>query len=609
MSKNFNLQLFKNVKGNNGQYTALCPAHDDNNASLSIKIANNQVLLHCHAGCSTESIVSTIGLSMSELFLDEPTRQKTDKKKKTNTITYEYHAADGSLAYNKQRYEFDDGSKTFAFFTPNGEKGRGEKSYPYNLPAILKAETVYFCEGEKCVDAITKVGQAATSLDAGANSKWLKEYNAYFKGKRIIILPDNDEPGMIYANKIARELPGSKIVRLPDLQKGGDIYDWLKQGRTMQEIDALPTEEPTQPNPESQQEVPPLVWFNDVQKKDIDWYWYPYIRRGALNSIVATQGTGKSYLMCKVAAMASVGKRHELPLHDRHNNYHPFGEPETTLYLNAEDDPEEDTKLRLELCGADVSKIATVNLSDINVNFYNPCIEEWIKQAKPSMLVFDPVQQFFTSVDPHGKPLDMNDSSSVRPALTHLKMLAKKYNVAIVLIMHPNKSILNSALYAAMGSNDFTAAPRSALFIGRDPEDKERRVITITKANSVPDKDQISYTFKWDTEKGGIYFDGETDLQADDIRETRRKARNEFSEPTKKETAIEWLENLLDENGGYMKFSDIEKQRKETDITHSTLHRAKNKCRDFIKDTGKGQGKITYWYIVGYEPPEQLTFI
>jgi hypothetical protein len=321
---------------------------------------------------------------------------------------------------------------------------------------------------------------------------------------------------------------------------------------------------------------------------------------------VATQGTGKSYLMCKVAAMASRGKRHELPLQDRHKNYHPFGEPETTLYLNAEDDPEEDTKLRLDLCGADVSKIATVNLSDMNVNFYNPNIEEWIKQAKPSLLVFDPVQQFFTSVDPHGKPLEMNDSSSVRPALTHLKMLAKRYNIAVVLIMHPNKSILNSALYAAMGSNDFTAAPRSALFIGRDPDDKERRVITITKANSVPDKDQISYTFKWDIEKGGIYFDGETDLQADDVRETRRKARNEFSEPTKQQTAAEWLENLLENNGGCMKFSDIKKALEKSEIKLSALYEAKSKCTDFIKNTGKGAGKTTYWYLVGNEPPEQL---
>ena len=189
--------------------------------------------------------------------MDNNKSKKTiDKKHKTNTVTYEYKAADGSLAYKKQRYEFSDKSKSFAFFKPNGDKGRGAKYYPYNLPAVLAAETIYFCEGEKCVDAISKAGRVATSLDAGANSIWKKEYNAYFENKTVIILPDNDDPGMIYANKIAQALPGSKIIKLPDLPKGGDVYDWLQQGRTMEDIDELPyyttlsidTKTPEEPN-------------------------------------------------------------------------------------------------------------------------------------------------------------------------------------------------------------------------------------------------------------------------------------------------------------------------------------------------------------------------
>ena len=77
-SPKLSLDYFKNVKGNNGQYTSLCPAHDDNNNSLSIKITNDRVLLHCHAGCSTDSIMSALGLPMSALFLEDnkPNRSK-----------------------------------------------------------------------------------------------------------------------------------------------------------------------------------------------------------------------------------------------------------------------------------------------------------------------------------------------------------------------------------------------------------------------------------------------------------------------------------------------------------------------------------------------------
>ena len=267
-SEKISLDHFQNVKGGNGQYTALCPAHDDSNASLSIKMTHNRVLLHCFAGCSTEAIVSALGLPMTALFTDENPRKLTPKQRKVriNTITYEYKTADGSLAYKKQRYEFNDGSKSFAFFKASGEKGRGAKSYPYNLPAVLAAETIYFCEGEKCVDAINKAGRVATSLDAGANSVWKKEYNTYFEGKSIIILPDNDEPGMKYANKTALELPGSKIIKLPDLPKGGDVYDWLQQGRTMSEIDELPALEPELPQPEiSINNIPDFIKINPFE--------------------------------------------------------------------------------------------------------------------------------------------------------------------------------------------------------------------------------------------------------------------------------------------------------------------------------------------------------
>ncbi|MDR2971789.1 MAG: hypothetical protein LBU83_07685 [Bacteroidales bacterium] len=241
------LNLLKNVKGGNGQYTALCPAHEDRESSLSVKIEVDKMLLYCHAGCSVEAIISKLGLTMADLFAKKP-RKSTAKKQKINTITYEYKTADGFLAYRKQRYEFDDGSKSFAFFTPDGKKGRGGKSCLYNLPAVLTADTVYFCEGEKCVDAITKAGRVATSLDTGAKSIWRKEFNAYFENKTVLILPDNDDSGMMYANKIAHELPGSKIIKLPDLPKGGDVFDWLQQGWTIAEIDELPTVEPEQIN-------------------------------------------------------------------------------------------------------------------------------------------------------------------------------------------------------------------------------------------------------------------------------------------------------------------------------------------------------------------------
>lgn len=230
---------FKAVKqmGEN-QYMALCPAHNDKKPSLSVGLSENknQILLHCYAGCSAEDILNAVGLKKKDLF-----NNKGDFI--MNKTSYTYYNADGTVAYTKTRIDNADKTKKFYFEQPDGKRNlNGINRVPYNLPAVLNAQTVYFVEGEKCADAVIKQGFVATTLDNGANSKWLSEYNDYFKNKNIIIIPDNDTPGKNYAKNIALNIPNSKIITLPDLPPKGDIYDWLAMGHTVEEIDSLPEE-------------------------------------------------------------------------------------------------------------------------------------------------------------------------------------------------------------------------------------------------------------------------------------------------------------------------------------------------------------------------------
>ena len=41
---------------------AVCPAHPDKQASLTISRGRTGTLLHCHAGCDWESILNAVGL-------------------------------------------------------------------------------------------------------------------------------------------------------------------------------------------------------------------------------------------------------------------------------------------------------------------------------------------------------------------------------------------------------------------------------------------------------------------------------------------------------------------------------------------------------------------
>jgi hypothetical protein len=58
------------------QWVALCPAHEDQSPSLSIRDAGDRLLLRCFAGCSTEAVVAALGLQMADLFASSPSESR-----------------------------------------------------------------------------------------------------------------------------------------------------------------------------------------------------------------------------------------------------------------------------------------------------------------------------------------------------------------------------------------------------------------------------------------------------------------------------------------------------------------------------------------------------
>jgi hypothetical protein len=63
------LDRLKGVRQRGEGYQALCPAHDDQDPSLSISQGDDgQALVNCFAGCETEDVVAELGLEMKDLF-------------------------------------------------------------------------------------------------------------------------------------------------------------------------------------------------------------------------------------------------------------------------------------------------------------------------------------------------------------------------------------------------------------------------------------------------------------------------------------------------------------------------------------------------------------
>jgi hypothetical protein len=70
--------------------------------------------------------------------------------------------------------------------------------------------------------------------------KWSGEYNKYFEGRLVAILPDNDTAGKKHAEQVANSLFGIaaeiRIVDLPGLPEKGDVSDWLDAGHDKTEL-------------------------------------------------------------------------------------------------------------------------------------------------------------------------------------------------------------------------------------------------------------------------------------------------------------------------------------------------------------------------------------
>ncbi len=163
--------------------------------------------------------------------------------------TYDYVDADGALLYQVCRME----PKDFRQRRPDPEKpGKwlwkmGDTTrVPYRLPeviaAVKEARPVYICEGEKAVDALRALGVTATCSPGGAN-KWRKEFASHFSGAKVVLLPDNDEPGwqhrdMVFKN-LLRVRANIVTIVLPGLPPKGDAYDWIVAGGTSADLKVL----------------------------------------------------------------------------------------------------------------------------------------------------------------------------------------------------------------------------------------------------------------------------------------------------------------------------------------------------------------------------------
>ncbi|MHC4399226.1 MAG: hypothetical protein ACYTG0_06080 [Planctomycetota bacterium] len=224
------------------QWEGRCPSgrHPDNRASLSVARGDDgRILLHCHAGCDPEAVVSGLGLRMADLM-------PPDNGQPEIAVTYDYRDEQGALLYQVCRMR----PKDFRQRSPKPGGGwtwkvKGIRKVPYRLPEIVQVdatEVIFVVEGEKDADRLVGSGCVAT-CNVGGALKWRKEYAEHFRGRRVVILPDNDPQGQKHAHQVAKSLHGAavsvKTIELPGLPEKGDASDWFDAGGTVEQLREL----------------------------------------------------------------------------------------------------------------------------------------------------------------------------------------------------------------------------------------------------------------------------------------------------------------------------------------------------------------------------------
>jgi ABC-type cobalamin/Fe3+-siderophores transport system ATPase subunit len=320
----------------------------------------------------------------------------------------------------------------------------------------------------------------------------------------------------------------------------------------------------------------------DIESKPVNWLWEHRIPSGRITVLVGMPGAGKSFVTCDIAAHISKG------------GMWPDGsecQQGSVILISAEDDPHDTIRPRLDALQAEVRHIHIMSttsrskvtgqemelpfsLSDLDL------LEAALKELDDCrLIVVDPIGSFL------GRRLDAHRENEVRAVLGPLASLAKKHDVAILLVAHRRKSSARLADDLVLGSRAFTAVARCVWHLMEDPKDPEFRLVLPGKNNIARKGKGLAFTING--EPGTV----EWQLKPIEVTANQILAQENDSQTSAVDEAIEWLESFLAK--GPMLGGKVKVEARTAGISSRTLDRAKKKLG--VKSVPEGQQGRWVW--------------
>lgn len=530
-----------------------CPLHDDRNPSLWAKytLSDKKFIIKCFAGCKIGDDIRRDVYRQIMSFISDNGHLESDISNSHSQIVCDSF---GDKRLTKVNYRIKDNSDNFSRFLSDrcidvdiADKFLHEcyvRISGNDYSAILirycdidsgnlrdaqirllddtigklrylslsndKLSLIHFCPRSRyviLVEGVLKGLSVFTHLrSVGCHDKYnivcaqssnnydvekLKRFIVSNRVRKMFVIYDADQPGLMFANKVScyleniiRVVPvgtdyvaNCLSVRLEDESgKRGidDVLSICKRSNIQVNLDNIL---------ESVDTIPKAIRASDVSFVSPKFLFENIIPVSSITVLEGDPGVGKSYLCSALSVSVSSGR----------NIYSKYGvicvnDMGTSLMFVSEDD-----------VGIIGSRCHSINKSGANLD--NVYISDYLfrlpkdigifydmlDKYKPKLVVIDPIMNYID------KDINIYNDRDVRSVLSGLASVAKEIECAIVIVRHLRKGgpiKESNDVYRGLGSIGFVGLSRNVLTVDREGDIS---VLRVTKSNYA----DLNYTFRY----------------------------------------------------------------------------------------------------------------
>jgi hypothetical protein len=328
-----------------------------------------------------------------------------------------------------------------------------------------------------------------------------------------------------------------------------------------------------------------------------EWLWDGHVPVGALTLYAGNPDVGKT--LAALDLVARVTKGLDFP----NGSQNPFP-PSDVILCEAEDDPKKTLGPRLmvaaEDAGADMARVIRTKIRlrggkktrtlqlDKDLHHLEKTLTE---HPECRLLVISPVSAYL------GPGVKAIDDGAIRAILSPLQDMASRLEIAVVAIVHLNKSSDYEVIYRVSGAMGFVAVARASWLFAKDARDKQsdNRYMMPIKGNLAEKQKGTLYTVAVsekvvkvldkrndcmvETTHPRVFWGDSTDVDPNEVMREPVGPRGAHK-TDQMPAAIEWLEKLFkDSEGGYKPIPILDYRRafRAVDFPENTVKRAMRK--------------------------------